>query len=186
MFGECQSIIRCHPSVYINSIRDRYRGHGTVANEKNLFNITYMKTFIIVFLWTVIGLTANAKPHCQGFNNYNGKVTIVFTDNQAGDRYTVSDVKLIPSWNEERYSATSVKIIVTNGVVIVTHIFPHITQFSNPKVTLRINGKKSRFKVCQWSTHLIYRIDGFRLPGERFCIYPQRVKSAQITFLGEF
>lgn len=36
-----------------------------------------MKTFITVFLWAVIGLTANAKPHCQGFNNYNGKVTIV-------------------------------------------------------------------------------------------------------------
>ena len=93
-----------------------------MANEKNLFNITYMKTFIIVFLWTVIGLTANAKPHCQGFNNYNGKVTIVFTDNQAGDRYTVATVILI---------------------------FPHITQFSNPKVTLRINGKKTKFNVCQ-------------------------------------
>jgi len=149
MFGKSQSIIRCHPLIYINSIRDRYRGHGTVANEKNLFNITYMKTFITVFLWAVIGLTANAKPHCQGFNNYNGKVTIVFTDNQAGDRYTVSDVELIPSWNGKEYPATSAKITVKNGVATVTLIFPHITQFSNPKVTLRINGKKTKFNVCQ-------------------------------------
>ena len=110
-----------------------------------------MKTFIIVFLWTVIGLTANAKPHCQGFNNYNGKVTIVFTDNQAGDRYTVSDVELIPSWNGKEYPATSAKITVKNGVATVILIFPHITQFSNPKVTLRINGKKTK---CMSIGHL--------------------------------
>ncbi len=117
--------------------------------KKNIFNITYMKTLITVFLLVVIGLAAYAKPHCLGFNNYDGKVTIVFTDDQAGDRYTVSDAKLIPSWNGEEYPAISVKVIVTNGVATVTLIFPHITQFSNPKVTLRINGKKSKFKVCQ-------------------------------------
>lgn len=108
-----------------------------------------MKTFITVFLCAVIGLAANAKPHCQSFNNYNDKVTIVFTDNQAGDRYTVSDVKLIPLWNGKEYPATSVKITVKNGVATVTLIFPHVTQFSNPKVTLRINGKKTKFNVCQ-------------------------------------
>lgn len=108
-----------------------------------------MKTFITVFLCAVIGLAANAKPHCQSFNNYNDKVTIVFTDNQAEDRYTVSDVKLIPSWNGKEYPATSVKITVKNGVATVTLIFPHVTQFSNPKVTLRINGKKTKFNVCQ-------------------------------------
>lgn len=108
-----------------------------------------MKTFITVFLLAVIGLVANAKPHCQGFNNYNGKVTIVFTDDQAGKRYTLSDVKLIPPWNGKEYLATSVRITVTNGVATVTLVFPYVTQFSNPKVTLRINGKKSKFKVCQ-------------------------------------
>ena len=108
-----------------------------------------MKTFITVFLLAVIGLVANAKPHCQGFNNYNGKVTIVFTDDQAGKRYTLSHVKLIPSWNGKEYLATSVRITVTNGVATVTLVFPYVTQFSNPKVTLRINGKKSKFKVCQ-------------------------------------
>lgn len=108
-----------------------------------------MKALITVFLLAVIGLAANAKPHCQGFNNYDNKVTIVFTDNQSGDRYTVSDVKLIPSWKGEEYPATSVKITVKNGVATVTLVFPHITQFSNPKVILRINGKKTKFNVCQ-------------------------------------
>ena len=44
-----------------------------------------MKTFATVCLLAVIGLAANAKPHCQSFNNYDDKVTIVFTDEQAGD-----------------------------------------------------------------------------------------------------
>lgn len=111
--------------------------------------ITYMKTFATVFLLPVIGMATNAKPHCQGFNNYDDKVTIVFTEDHAGDHYTVSDVKFIPSWNGKEYPATSVKITKTNGVATVTLVFPHVTQFSNPKVTLRINGKKSKFKVCQ-------------------------------------
>lgn len=42
-------------------------------------NVFYIVT--VIFL-TVIGLTVNAKPRCQGFNNYDNKVTIVFTDNQ--------------------------------------------------------------------------------------------------------
>ena len=81
--------------------------------------------------------------------NYDDKVTIVFTDDNAGERYTVSDVKLIPTWRGQEYQATSVKSTVKNGVATVTLVFPHITQFSNPKVTLRINGKKKTFKVCQ-------------------------------------
>lgn len=108
-----------------------------------------MKAQITVFLLAAIGLAANSKPHCQGFNNYDGKVTIVFTDDNARGRYTVSDVKLIPSWMGEEYPATSVKATVKDGVATVTLTFPHITQFSNPKVTLRINGRKTRFRVCQ-------------------------------------
>lgn len=108
-----------------------------------------MRTFIAAFLLAVMALAANAKPHCQGFNNYNGKVTIIFTDDQAGEQYTLSDVKFIPSWHGKEYPATSVEIIVKNGVATVTLVFPHVTKFLNPKVTLRINGKKSKFKVCQ-------------------------------------
>lgn len=95
-----------------------------------------MRTLITVFVLAIIGLVANAKPHCQGFNNYDGKVTMVFTDDNAGNRYNVSDVKLIPSWKGEEYPATSVKTTVKDGVATVTLIFPHITQFSNPKVTI--------------------------------------------------
>lgn len=90
---------------------------------------------------------AYAKPKCQGFNNYDNKVTIVFTDEEASKTYSVSDVKLITYG--KKYTATSVHADVKNGVATVTLIFPHITQFSNPKVTLRINGKKTKFKVCQ-------------------------------------
>lgn len=93
-------------------------------------NVFYIVT--VIFL-TVIGLTVNAKPRCQGFNNYDNKVTIVFTDNQAKDKYTVSDVKLIPSsWSEKEYPATSVEVTVKKGVATVTLTFPHVTQFSNP------------------------------------------------------
>ncbi len=97
----------------------------------------------------LFSLVVNAKPQCQGFNNYNDKVTIVFTDDNAGEQYTVTDVKLIPTWRGQEYQATSVKATVKDGVATVTLVFPHITQFSNPKVTLRINGKKKSFKVCQ-------------------------------------
>ena len=108
-----------------------------------------MRNFIIFLILAAINVAAYAKPHCQGFNNYDNKVTIVFTDDKAGNQYTVSDVKLIPTWRGQEYQATSVKATVKNGVATVTLIFPHITQFYNPKVTLRINGKKTKFKVCQ-------------------------------------
>lgn len=109
-----------------------------------------MRNFIIFLILAAINVAAYAKPHCQGFNNYDNKVTIVFTDDKAaGNRYTVSDVKLIPSWGGVEYSAISIKTNVKDGVATVTLIFPHITRFSNPKVTLRINGKKIKFKVCQ-------------------------------------
>lgn len=94
-------------------------------------------------------LIAFAKPKCQGFNNYDNKVTIVFTDEKAREQYNVSDVKLIPSWGSKEYQATTIKTTMKDGVATVTLIFPHITRFSNPKVSLRINGKKVKFKVCQ-------------------------------------
>lgn len=106
-----------------------------------------MKTIIISFVLSLVCGMAYAKPHCQGFNNYDNKVTIVFTDDKASSRYDVTDVKLITYGKE--YSATSVTVSVKDGTATVTLTFPHITQFSNPKVTLRINGRKKRFKVCQ-------------------------------------
>ena len=106
-----------------------------------------MKTFIISFILSLVCGTAYAKPHCQGFNNYDNKVTIVFTYDKAGSQYEVTDVKLVTYGKE--YSATSVTASIKDGTATVTLTFPHITQFSNPKVTLRINGKKTRFKVCQ-------------------------------------
>ena len=108
-----------------------------------------MKTLIAIFFMAIMALATNAKPYCQSFNNYDNKVTIVYMDDKAGEQYTVSDVKLIPTWRGQEYQATSVKTTVKNGVATVTLVFPHIIQFSNPKVTLRINGKKTKFKVCQ-------------------------------------
>ena len=108
-----------------------------------------MKYLMFFMLSVVMGAAAHAKPRCQGFNNNDDKVTIVFTDDKAGDRYSVSDVRLIPSWGGKEYQATSVKTAVKDGVATVTLHFPHVTQFSNPKVSLRINGKKQTFKVCQ-------------------------------------
>lgn len=108
-----------------------------------------MRTLITIFFLTIMALTTKAKPHCQSFNNYDDKVTIVLSDDNAGDRYSVSDVKLIPSWKGEEYKASSIRTNVKDGVATVTLIFPHITHFSNPMVTLRINGKKYKIKVCQ-------------------------------------
>ncbi len=34
-----------------------------------------MKSFIITFILSLICVIAYAKPHCQGFNNYDNKVT---------------------------------------------------------------------------------------------------------------
>ena len=80
-----------------------------------------MKYLIFFILSVVSGAAAHAKPRCQGFNNNDDK----------------------------ELQATSVKTAVKDGVATVTLRFPHVTQFSNPKVTLRINGKKQTFKVCQ-------------------------------------
>ena len=106
-----------------------------------------MKNLLTVFVLAIIGLVANAKPHCQGFNNHDDKVTIVFTDDNAGKRYDVTDVKLIPTWMGKEYPATSVNTTIKDGVATVTLVFPHLTHFSNPRVTLRINGKKTKFEV---------------------------------------
>lgn len=83
------------------------------------------------------------------------KIIIAFITKSYQDLFGVrsyinADVKLIPSsWSEKEYPATSVEVTVKKGVATVTLTFPHVTQFSNPQVTLRINGKKSKFKVCQ-------------------------------------
>ncbi len=108
-----------------------------------------MKHLIITLVYIAISFAAYAKPQCQGFNNYNDKVTIVFIDKDADKSYSVTDVKLIPTWLGKEYKATSVNVSVNNGVATVTLTFDHITRFSNPKVELKINGKKTKFKVCQ-------------------------------------
>ena len=111
-----------------------------------------MKSFIILFISMALSVSVYAKPHCQGFNNYDGKVTIVFTDDKAGSNYSVTDVRLIPygmGLRGKEYKATSVDVSINKGVATVTLTFDHLTQFSNPKVELKINGKKTSFKVCQ-------------------------------------
>lgn len=113
-----------------------------------------MRKFLMIMIFAVVSIAAYAKPHCQSFNNYDDKVTIIFTDDNVGDKYSVTNVKLIssrfiPSWRGREYKATSVSVSVNNGVATVTLTFPHITQFSNPKVELKINDKKATFKVCQ-------------------------------------
>ena len=107
-----------------------------------------MKQLLITLICIVISLVAYAKPHCQSFNNYDDKVTIIFADESADNTYKVSDVKLIPSRNGKEYNATSVSVSVNNGVATVTLTFEHLTQFSDPKVELKINGKTTTFKVC--------------------------------------
>ena len=107
-----------------------------------------MKHLLIIFLCLTCAVIAYAKHHCQGFNNYDNKVTIVFTDNAPTGHYEVTDVKLTPCYGKE-LSAASVKTEIRDGVATVTLTFPHHTQFSNPRVTLRVNGKKAKFKVCQ-------------------------------------
>ena len=107
-----------------------------------------MKHLLITLICIAISLVAYAKPHCQSFNNYDDKVTIIFADESADNTYNVSDVKLIPSRNGKEYNATSVSVSVNNGVATVTLTFEHLTQFSDPKVELKINGKTTTFKVC--------------------------------------
>ena len=108
-----------------------------------------MKAFIVTLLLALFFVATDAKPRCKGFNNYDNKVTIVVTDDKAGDHYSVSDVKLIPKFHGEEISASSVSVSVDNGVATVSLEFPYVSQFSNPQVKLRINGKKSTVKVCK-------------------------------------
>ncbi len=108
-----------------------------------------MKSLTALIISLSVCVAGYAKPHCQDFNNYDNKVTIVFSDDKAGNRYIVSDVRLTPYWNGEEYPATSVKTEIKNRSATVTLTFPHISRFSNPKVTLRINGKRKSFKVCR-------------------------------------
>ncbi|MDE6717815.1 MAG: hypothetical protein K2J70_06455 [Muribaculaceae bacterium] len=108
-----------------------------------------MKQLIISFVCIIVSLAVNAKPHCQSFDNSDNKVTIVFNDDKAGDKYYVTDVKLKPIWLGKEYKASSVKVAISKGVATVTLTFEHLTRFSNPKVELKINGKKASFKVCQ-------------------------------------
>ena len=106
-----------------------------------------MRKILILMAFAIAGISAYAKPHCQSFNNYDGKVTIIFADESTDNTYNVSDVKLIPSRNGKEYNATSVSVSVNNGVATVTLTFDHLTQFSDPKVELKINGKTTTFKV---------------------------------------
>lgn len=108
-----------------------------------------MKHLIIFLVCIAISLATYTKPHCQSFNNNDNKVTIIFTDDKAGDKYSVTDVKLIPFGLGKEYKATSVNVSVNNGVATVTLTFEHLIRFSNPKVEMKINGKKATFKVCQ-------------------------------------
>lgn len=112
-----------------------------------------MRKFLLIMVFAMISIASYAKPHCQSFNNYDNKVTIIFTDDKVGDKYAVTDVRLIPLWMGpwigKEYKATSVSVSVNEGVATVTLTFDHLTQFSNPRVELKINGKKTTFKVCQ-------------------------------------
>ena len=123
-----------------------------------------MRKILLIMVFAMISIASYAKPHCQSFNNYDNKVTIIFTDDNVGDKYAVTDdnigdkysiteVKLIPlwmgPWKGKEYKATSVSISINEGIATVTLTFDHITQFSNPRVELKINGKKATFKVCQ-------------------------------------
>lgn len=105
-----------------------------------------MKLLLTILAALTMSMAALAKPQCQGFNNYDNKVTITFSDRDTADVYEVSDVKL--RTNGREYGATEVKAERADGEMLVTLTFPHLTQFSNPTVTLRINGKKTKFKVC--------------------------------------
>lgn len=105
-----------------------------------------MKQLIVSIVCVLCSITTYAKPQCQSFNNYDNKVTIVFTDDNVSNGYSISDVVLQTCG--KKYAATSVKTEITDGVATVTLTFPHITRFSNPKVILRLNGKKHSFKVC--------------------------------------
>lgn len=71
---------------------------------------------------------------------------MVFVDDKAGDKYVVTDAMFMTYGKQ--YEATSVNTKIENGIATVTLTFPHITNFSNPKITLRVNGKRKKMKVC--------------------------------------
>ncbi|MDE6347006.1 MAG: hypothetical protein K2L55_10095 [Muribaculaceae bacterium] len=106
-----------------------------------------MKKIIFVIICLKVAATTYAKPRCHGFNNYDDKVTIVLVDDKAGDKYMVTEAVL--STGSKKYEAKSEKTDMRDGVAVVTLTFPHDTQFSNPKLTLRVNGKKMKVKICQ-------------------------------------
>ena len=55
------------------------------ATPKNhAFKTRDMKHLIFITHVLLFCVTAYAKPHCQGFNNYDDRVTIVFTVNPEG------------------------------------------------------------------------------------------------------
>ncbi len=78
-----------------------------------------MKTILSLILVIIGAVSAYAKPHCQSFNNTDNKVTIVFSDEEAGDKYSVSDVKLIPRWQGNFLKDLTSTIHVTFGKPIV-------------------------------------------------------------------
>ena len=55
---------------------------------------------------------AYAKPHCMGFNNYDNKVTIVFSDDKACKVYKVSDVKLVLAGKNTRQHLCKPKLLM--------------------------------------------------------------------------
>ncbi|MDE6444487.1 MAG: hypothetical protein K2K64_08740 [Muribaculaceae bacterium] len=55
-----------------------------------------MKTVIFtILMMCIVTLSSYSKPKCRGFNNYDNKVTITFTDDKAGSSYDVSMMKEI-------------------------------------------------------------------------------------------
>lgn len=72
-----------------------------------------MKQLFIILLCLTCAVVAYAKPQCQGFNNYDNKVTIVFTDDAPSGRYEVTDAKLTPSYGKNR---RQVKRSLANGM----------------------------------------------------------------------
>ena len=44
-----------------------------------------MRKILIIMAFAIASISAYAKPHCQSFNNYDDKVTIIFADDSAGN-----------------------------------------------------------------------------------------------------
>ncbi|MDE6243486.1 MAG: hypothetical protein K2M14_05700 [Muribaculaceae bacterium] len=108
----------------------------------------YFICIAVALIAAAVSVAAEAKPRCNSFSNRDDKVTIVFTDDKAGSQYKVTDAKLQSRRDKKSVSATSVSTSLSNGMATVVLTFPYETYFSNPKVTLMVNGKKMTFKVC--------------------------------------